>query len=266
MKKPYISVIMGVYNCAPTLQEALDSLYAQSYQDFEIIICDDGSTDDTYSIAEKNARQNNCIKLLRNEKNYGLNKTLNKCLAVAEGELIARMDGDDTCSPERFAKEVEILNSYPEYAIVSTKMSMYDENGIWGETSQLITPQPKDFLYRTQFAHAASMVRKGAFDAVGGYSVEKRLLRVEDYHLWVKMYAKGYRGYNIQEPLYQMRDDRNATSRKKFKYRLNEFFVKKEVIRLFGLPFYNYIYCLRPLLVGCMPNFIFDYIHKTKLR
>ena len=66
--KPTISVIMGIYNCSKTLQEALDSLYSQTYQDFEIILCDDGSVDDTYSLALENAKKRDNIVLLKNQK------------------------------------------------------------------------------------------------------------------------------------------------------------------------------------------------------
>ncbi|MDE7126657.1 MAG: glycosyltransferase [Bacteroidales bacterium] len=262
MRKPKISVIMGIYNCAATLQESLESLYAQTCQDFEIILCDDGSDDETFAVAYKNQQSHPNIKLLKNPSNMGLNQTLNNCLAVAHGEFIARMDGDDTCSPERFEKELAVLESHPEYAIVSTEMSFFDENGIWGKSNAIEKPQPADFIHRTCFCHAPCLVRRQAYDAVGGYSVNKRLLRVEDYHLWIKMYAKGYRGYNIKEQLYQMRDDRNATGRKKLKYRFNEAYVKHCAISLLNLPLWNYIYCMRPVLVGLIPSFLFNYLHK----
>lgn len=262
--KPRISVIMGIYNCAPTLQEALNCLYAQTYQDFEIILCDDGSKDDTYKIAQDNARTHSNIKLIKNPHNMGLNQTLNNCLAIAQGELIARMDGDDTCSPDRFEKEVRVLDAHPELAIVSTDMSFFDEKGIWGQTHVLLQPRSSDFLKQTRFCHAACLVRKEAYDAVGGYSIGKRLLRVEDYHLWIKMYAKGYRGYNIPEPLYHMRDDRNATARRKFKYRLNESYIKVLAINMLNLPLWNYIYCLRPILIGLLPQFVYNYLHHKK--
>ena len=72
-----ISVLMGIYNCAPYLQEALDSLYAQTYQDFKIILCDDGSKDNTYDVAKEYADKHDNIVLVKNEKNMGLNYTLN---------------------------------------------------------------------------------------------------------------------------------------------------------------------------------------------
>ena len=102
---PRISVLMGIYNCASTLQEALDSLYAQTYQDFQIIMCEDGSTDSTYDIAIENQKKHSNIIVLRNEKNMGLNYTLNRCLDKADTELIARMDGDDISKPKRFDKK-----------------------------------------------------------------------------------------------------------------------------------------------------------------
>ena len=113
---------MGIYNCASTLQEALDSLYAQTFQDFEIILCDDGSKDNTYQIAYENQQKHSNIVLIKNPHNMGLNQTLNNCLAVAKGEYIARMDGDDICSPTRFEKQMKFLDEHSEYAITSNPM------------------------------------------------------------------------------------------------------------------------------------------------
>ena len=110
------------------------------------------------------------------------------------------------------------------------------------------------------------MVRKEAFDKVKGYTVDKRLLRVEDYHLWMKMYAAGYRGYNIQEPLYQMRDDKNAYNRRKFKYRINETYVKIQIIKAFNLPISSYIPALKPIIVGLLPTAVYNYMHKKRLN
>lgn len=267
MKNPRISVIMGIYNCAPTLQEALNSLYAQTYQDFEIILCDDGSKDNTWLIAERNKELHPNIILLRNDKNMGLNFTLNHCLSVAHGEYIARMDGDDISLPSRFEKEVEFLDNHPEYAIVSCPMIYFDENGDFMTGSvQTSFPQEKDFVKGTPFCHAPCMVRREAYLKVGGYSVDKKLLRVEDYHLWMKMYAAGYRGAILNEPLYKMRDDRNAVARRTFRNRINEAYVRHIGFKMLGLPWYYQIYALRPLLVGLLPRPIYIYLHKRKLR
>lgn len=258
---PKVSVIMGIYNCASTLQEALDSLYTQTFQDFEILLCDDGSTDETYAIALHNQRTHPNIVLLKNEKNLGLNQTLNNCLAVAQGEYIARMDGDDRSLPTRFAQEVRFLDEHPEYAIVSGPMNYFDENGIFRRGKGKGEVKPQDFIKGTPFCHAPCMVRREAYKAVGGYSVDKRLLRVEDYHLWFKMYAAGFKGYNLKEPIYEMRDDRNAHQRRKWKGKLNEFHVRSMGFRMLKLPFYYQIYALRPILIGLLPKSVYKWLH-----
>lgn len=260
-----VSVIMGINNCQDTLAEALDCIVNQTYTEWEIIMCDDGSKDQTAAIAEEYVtRYPGKIRLLKNEVNRGLNYTLNRCLEIAEGEYIARMDGDDICSPLRFEKEVSVLERNPDISIVSTEMSLFDEGGVWGQTHAKEKPEKHDLLKKTPFCHAPCMVRKEAYNAVGGYSVDDKLLRVEDYHLWVKMYEKGFRGVNILEPLYSMRDDRNAFSRRKFRFRLNESYVKAYAVKHLGLPMYGYIYCLRPIVVGLMPNWLYKRLHRSR--
>ena len=92
------------------------------------------------------------------------------------------------------------------------------------------------------------------------------MLRVEDYLLWLKMYKAGFRGKNIDKILYSMRDDRNAYSRRKFKYRLNEAYVKYLAVRELELPIWGYIYMIRPILVGLLPGIIYDKLHKRNLK
>ena len=174
------------------------------------------------------------------------------------------MDGDDLCVADRFEKEVKVLDEQEDISIVSTDMNFFDERGVWGRTNTEKEPTKESFLRSTPFCHAACMVRKEAYQAVDGYSVSDKLLRVEDYHLWVKMYAKGYRGMNIQEPLYSMRDDRDAQGRRKFKYRLNEAYVKKIAIQELGLKKRSYIWCLRPIIIGLLPRSIYRSIHRKK--
>lgn len=260
-----VSVIMGIYNCQDTLAEALDCMVNQTYTEWEIVMCDDGSKDQTVAIAEEYvSRYPGKMRLLKNEVNRGLNYTLNRCLAEAKGVYIARMDADDLCDPERLQKEVQILENDNRVHIVSTDMEFFDQEGVWGKTSVKSAPQKRDFLKSTPFCHAPCMVRKEAYEAVGGYSVADKLLRVEDYHLWVKMYEKGFRGVNIQKPLYSMRDDRNAFHRRKFKFRLNEAYVKAYAVKHLGLPVYGYVYCLRPIIVGLLPEWLYKRLHRAK--
>lgn len=263
---PKISVLMGIYNCAGTLAEAIGCILAQTEPDWELILCEDGSTDGTWAVAERYRDQYpDRIVLLRNEKNMGLNYTLNRCLAAARGEFVARMDGDDRCEPTRFAKQLAVLEAQPELAVVSSTMTYFDENGTWGSCRVLEAPQPRDFLYGTPFCHGASMARRAAVQSVGGYTEEARFLRVEDYDLWVKLYAAGFRGVNLPEPLYHMRDDRNAVARRKFRYRINEAGAIAKAVRLLELPLWGYVYALRPILVGLLPTPVYTALHKLRL-
>lgn len=262
-----VTVIMGIYNCENTLIESLESLFTQTYTDWDLVMCDDGSNDSTYKIAEQYAAAYpQKITLLRNRNNMGLNFTLNRCLSIAVGEYIARQDGDDLSMPTRFEKEVEILDMSPDIAIVSTAMTYFDESGTWGRNHPIEFPQREDFIAGTPFCHAPCMVRREAYQAVDGYTEDPHYLRVEDYDLWIKMYAAGFLGQNITEPLYAMRDDRNAYSRRKFKHRINEFRVHIKAARLLHLSLKAYIYAFRPIAVGLMPEKLYRALHKMRLE
>lgn len=265
-KEPLISVIMGIYNCADTLEESLNSIIQQTYQNFEIIMCNDGSTDETINVAKKFKNMYpDRIVIIENDENKGLNYTLNHCLKYAKGEYIARMDGDDLCDPTRFEKELNFLIAHPEYAIVSTPMKYFDENGVWGTSCAIEKPSAESFKYGTPFCHAPVMVRKEAYEAVGGYTDEKKLIRVEDYNLFMKMYMLGYKGYNLQEPLYSMRDGREAIERRKFKFRINETYAKCLAIKNLKLSKICYLYALRPIIVGLLPLPVYKILHKKRL-
>ena len=257
-----ITVLMGIYNCAPTLQEALDSLYAQTYKEFKIVMCDDGSKDDTLKIAEENARMHENVIVIKNERNMGLNYTLNHCLEYADTEYIARMDGDDLSVPSRFEEQIKFLDAHPEYAVVSAPMIYFDENGDfrWGKGKGEV--EAKDFVHGTPICHAPSMSRTDVIKSVGGYSVSKNLLRVEDYHLWFKVYAAGHKLYMLNKCLYKMRDDRNAVGRRNWITRRKEAYVKHKGYNMIGLPLWYQIYTIAPILKYFAPQWIYRYFHR----
>ena len=260
-----ISVIMGIYNCEATLAEAIDSILNQTYTNWELIMCDDGSTDGTLKVAQEyQEKYPDKIKIIRNEKNSGLNKTLNHCLKYADGDYIARMDGDDISLPARFEKEAKFLDENPEYAIVSAPMIYFDENGDWGQGKAVEYPDKMTFVAGTPFCHAPCMVRAEAYKAANGYSENEKTLRAEDYDLWFRLYSMGYKGCNIQEPLYKMRDDENAYKRRKFKYALNEAYVRRKGYKMLGLPLRVKIYSVRPIIVAFLPKPVYKRLHQKK--
>lgn len=266
-----ISILMGIYNCAETLEEAIESIIAQTYGNWQFIICDDGSTDDSYKIALKYSQTYpDKFVVIKNDRNMGLNITLNNCLSLADGDYIARMDADDISMKERFEKEVSVLNKHPEYAIVSSFMTTFDEKGEWGCIKTLEKPEVNDFPTQVpMFCHAPCMIRREAFIDVEGYTVDKKLLRVEDYHLWYKFYSKGYRGYNIQESLYKMRDDRNALHRRTAQARMNGIYATFVGFKLVNIPKWMYVYAVKNAVIELIkiviPDGIYDYLHKKRL-
>lgn len=269
-QSPKISIIMGIYNCAETLSEAIDSILDQTFTDWELILCDDGSADKTYEVAEKYQKKfPKRIVLLNNQQNMGLNYTLNHCLEHAKGHYVARMDGDDLSLPTRLEKEYSFLEAHPEYAIVSTPMIYFDSQGDWGEGKAIEVPQLSDFVFHAPFhCHAPCMIRREAYQAVGGYTVDKRLLRFEDCNLWYKLYAAGYRGYNLQKPLYKMRDDRNAYHRRTPSARMRGVYVQWVGFQLIKMPLKYYPYLivefLKDLTIVLMPEKVYTALHKKK--
>lgn len=272
-KHRQISVAMAIYNCAPTLREAIDSIINQTYKDWELILCDDGSTDDTLAIAKEYESKYDNILVIENEHNMGLPASLNHCIKHAQGDYIARMDGDDISLPERFEKELEVFNKHPEYAIVSCAMINFDENGDWGVQRKPEYPVKTDFVYDSPICHAPCIMRKDALADVGYYTVREDLRRGQDYYLWHKFYCKGYKAYNLQEPYYKMRDDKEAAVRrgytmsywKRLKKNFMFYKVKKEIFRNLRFPLKYHIYLLRPICVGMLPYSIYSYMHKKNI-
>lgn len=261
---PRVSVLMGIYNCTDTLRDAVDSICRQTYDDWELILCDDGSTDETLALAEALAKQDPRIRVMHNNRNLGLAQTLDRCASIARGEYFARMDGDDVSLPQRLAKLVAALDSHPEVAVVSSWMTSFDENGDWGEVRSKPAPVPNDFLSGSPFCHAPCMMRRTAFEIVGGYGNDPRIIRAEDYNLWFKFYAAGFRGINLQESLYRVRDDQNALSRRTLRARLNETIVRWRGFKMLGLPFFKRLWAIRPLLVWAVPAPLYRLLRRRR--
>lgn len=255
MQPVTVSIIMGVYNAGSRqiLADAVESIRSQTFTDWEWIICDDGSTDDTCRILQEFCKSDKRIHLIKNEKNQGLAAALNHCLAFAKGNYIARMDADDVSLPKRIEKEIKFLESHPEYHLTGTNASLFDEKGDWGLRRMPEIPVRQDFLWGSPFIHPTVIIRRDALMQVEGYRSAKETWRTEDYDLFMRLYAAGYRGYNIQETLYRFREDKEARKRKKYRYRLDEAKVRWNGFRLMGLMPKGILYVVKPLIVGLLP-------------
>lgn len=177
-----ISVIMAVYNCEKTIEEAIQSIFAQTYSDWKLIICDDGSTDRTYEIlADYNTRYPDRVKIIKNEKNYRQAYSLNRCLLYAENGYVARMDGDDRSAADRFQKQVDFLRWHPDVDLVGTAMRRFDKNGLADMIYPVESPDKFTLRKRAPFLHGTIMTYKYVYDAVQGYTVARRTERAQDY-------------------------------------------------------------------------------------
>ena len=263
---PLISVLMGVYNCAATVEEAIQSIIGQTVTDWEFIICDDGSSDDTYEVVRALAKKEPRIVLIRNEHNMGLAPTLNHCLRAARGTYTARMDGDDICSPDRFEKELAALEADPGCAVVSCAMISFDEGGVYGQSNYPEKPDKTDFFRMSPFCHAGCMMRKAVLLELGGYNESSQVERFEDFDLWYRLYKAGYYGRNLPEALYSMRDDRNAFRRRKMKYRLNVTKLSLKIYRDFkpGIRYFPGV--VAPVIKGLLPEKLYHVLRRAKLR
>ena len=247
---------MGIYNTKSKtyLKKSIESILYQTFNDFELIICDDGSTNECMKWVKEICRNDNRVILIKNEQNKGLAFTLNRCLKIAKGDYIARMDDDDFSHLDRFEKQIDYLTKNADVDLVSTNINLFDSNGIYNSLEYPEVIENRHFLFNSPIVHPSIMAKKEAFKLVDGYNQSKWAVRVEDYDLFMRMKSKGIKMKVIQEILLDYRDDReNSKRRKKYKYRINEF-----IIRIKG--FYNLklmpiglLYSIKPLIVGLLP-------------
>lgn len=211
---PLVSIIIACHNASAYIDECLESLVNQTYQNVEIIICDDASSDDSWRILQKWYAKDKRMLLLRNEKNFGAGYARNKCLEVASGDFHMIQDIDDYSSPKRVETLLDCLLNEPDISFVSSMMYPFDENGsridikFKGKIKEY--PTKWDFLWVLPFSHATTMFRQEVLVSIQGYMTCPEVNRQEDYEMMMRAYAKGFRGKNIAKVLYFYRY--NATN------------------------------------------------------
>jgi glycosyltransferase involved in cell wall biosynthesis len=209
---PVISVCMPVYNTDPYIAEAVESILAQSYRDFEFIIIDDGSTDRSLAILEGYAAQDSRVRL-SSRPNAGYLVRLNEMLDMARGDFIARMDSDDVAMPERFTRQIEFLNAHPEVVAVGSRILAIDSDG--DPLLEFCKVPDHEGIDRAHLEirggyinHPAAMIRTGAIRAVGGY--RGAYWPGEDVDLWLRLAEIG-RLANLPETLLKYRQHLEST-------------------------------------------------------
>ena len=212
---------MPVYNGERFLRDSVESILGQTFTDFEFLILDDGSTDSTWEILQRYAEKDTRIVLIRNERNIGLTKSLNKGLNLARGEYLARQDADDISLPQRLELQVKFLAAHPEVSLVGTGMKIIDENG---NILRLQQP-PADhesitaelLLKNHAIGHSTVIARLSALKEFGGY--DERFPFAQDYDLWWRLSRKK-KIANLPEILVRWRDAPGNISRESRKEQL----------------------------------------------
>ena len=263
---PRISVAMGVYNGEKFISEAIESILNQTYADFEFIICDDGSEDHSVDIIKRYMKLDKRIVLLQNEKNLGLAASLNRCILVAKGEFIARMDADDISLNDRFEKQVIYLDNHLNISLVGGGANLFDENGIWGKRMYRVPLTKAKIFTHPSIIHPTVMIRKEILDHIGGYTVSPYTYRCEDYDLWCKIYSHGYIAANMNEIVLNYRDNKDSYKRRSLKYRYYSCIVRRYWRRKLNLPLLYEIHAFKPIIAGLIPLPIMKWYHKKKFN
>lgn len=221
---PAVSVILPAYNAGNYVGAAIESILSQTFSDLELLLIDDGSTDDTLSIAL--GIRDPRLRVLRNPRNMGLVASLNHGIAEAHGALLARMDADDVSAPERLAVQVQWIEAQPRVGVLSCHYSTFDDQHFALDTVALPISDAgvRHNLYAKThcFCHPAVLMRRAALEQAGGYRAE--WFPAEDRELWMRM-LETWHGANVPQVLHHMRIHGNSISRQNMR-RQNDLVVK----------------------------------------
>lgn len=216
-KDPVVSIIMPVFNVAIYLEQSIRSVISQTYCNWELIICDDCSTDGSQEIAKKFAGTDQRISYFQNKKNLGANLTRYRAMKEAKGQYIAWLDADDAAFPKRIEKQVEYLNNHPNVGVVGSNIIYFNEDGIEMEIIKYPSVH-KDILLAIPvaqpFKQGALTIRRECFEEYGLFSGQ-----IYDEFEFYLCFAQTWRLHNLDEVLlkFRMRDDSETiVNQKKF--------------------------------------------------
>lgn len=233
-KSPEISVIMPVYNGERYLRYAIESVLAQTFKDFELIIVNDGSTDSSEQIIR--SFEDERIVYLKNESNLRLIATLNRGIDAAKGNFIARIDADDRCLPTRFEKQIKFLNANKDIALCGSWAYLIDSDGKRiGKMKNACSPGVLNCLlfFTCPLMHPSVMGRTSVFKR-NKYDADK--LHIEDFELWNRLSRKGFNLANINEYLidYRWHESNVSVKNSDVQYRAKCNLIKGQISELIG--------------------------------
>lgn len=202
-----VSVLISTYNDENTILKAVSSIQSQTYKNLEILIIDDGSTDSTHSILISLAKNDSRIKILKNNKNIGLTKSLNILINSSKGYIIARQDADDISYPERIATQIKLMEYYNLDFCSSRALIMNSKRTIPNFSYYL----PKKILikYKNPFIHGTLIIKRDVLLEVGKYN--EHYYYSQDYKLMIELLKRGYSFKVNKEPLYLLNTENNIS-------------------------------------------------------
>jgi len=205
-----ISVLMSVYNSEDTLEDSINSILKQTFSDFEFLINDDCSTDSSLEIMKNFEKNDSRIKLISNDRNLGLTKSLNRLLYISNFDFIARQDSDDKSFPNRLEVQMSTINKFNLDFCTSRAL----------KNERYITPNFKHHLpyklminYLNPFIHGTLLIKKNVLEIIGGY--DERFYYAQDYKLFKDLIRQNFNFKVISSPLYSLNTLNNISSNKK---------------------------------------------------
>lgn len=213
---PLISVVMPAKNAAATLAESLDSLARQSCKDFELVLVNDGSSDDTAAIAERYAGDL-ALRLVTHESSQGVAASINDGLAASDSEFVARLDADDLALPQRLQHQLDFLRANPGVGVCGSHVEVFSDTD---PSQHFVLAHPTTspairtaLLQRCALAHPSVMCRRAVFEQVGRYDIRSDF--AEDYELWCRASLLGVQFANLPEVLTRYRKHAGQVSQQK---------------------------------------------------
>jgi glycosyltransferase involved in cell wall biosynthesis len=212
LKNPLVSILMPAYNCENFVNQAIDSILNQTYENWELLISDDASTDNTKKIIDTYSDKR--IKRFHNEANLGYLQTWNKIIQLAAGEYITFQDADDYSSLNRVEKLVNTLNKNQDFGLVGSNCKFITDEGLEVSTTNFHLNHDAIFQnipFKFNFIGSAIMIRKEVFDQIGGYHLFFDRMGAED-HYWMCLILEKYKMVNLSDSLYYYRFNENSVS------------------------------------------------------
>jgi glycosyltransferase EpsE len=249
-----VSFLISVFNDEKYISKALESAINQDYKNFEIVVVNDGSTDNTNKILYHYKKNYENIILIDNKINKGLTKCLNQGLLVSRGNYIARLDSDDQSKSNRLSLQIQRVAEDSSIAVVASPvLTTFDELS-YSQSKYLSAEEIKNKIqYVNCLHHSSVLMKKEVIIKVGGYN--EFYSTSQDYDLWFRVLDQGYKIVMVKEPLVKRIILKNSISRKKlFIQSVNSFLIRKKYSKVLKLT--NYLLFLHQIIFGFISNLV----------